>query len=268
MDRLFSYCSNKKRNILVKITIITVAYNAQNTIEDTLLSVFNQNFKNIEYIVIDGASKDNTVKIISKYLKKIDYFITEPDAGMYDAINKGIKISTGDIIGILNADDIFTNNNIVNEINNTFTTNNNIDAIIADIAFVKNNKITRILSSIKWKPKYFNFGIMPAHPTFYCKRNVFESYGLYRTDFEIAADFELMLRFILINKIFYKYIPTIMVYMKSGGKSTRGFYSIFTINKEINRAFILNGIKTNFLMIYLKYFYKIFEFKILSKKSI
>jgi glycosyltransferase involved in cell wall biosynthesis len=249
----------------VKISIITVSYNAQDTIEETIISVINQNFIELEYIVIDGASTDNTVKIIKKYLDKIFYFVSEPDKGMYDAINKGIEISTGEVIGILNSDDIFSNNNIVSQIENAFL-NKNIDAIFADISFVKNNFIIRKLSSYKWNPRYFEFGIMPAHPTFYCKRNLFKQYGNYKIDFAIAADFELMLRFIYINRIRFLYLPLNMVNMKLGGKSTRGFKSLYVINKEIYKSFILNGVKTNYLKIYLKYFLKIFEFKFFSKK--
>jgi len=245
----------------LKFTIITVCYNAEKTIEQTILSVINQKYSLIEYIIIDGGSSDNTLNIISKYSNSINKIISEKDNGIYDALNKGIKNSTGDIIGILNADDEFFDNSIIEKIAKSFLLNSTIDSIIGDIVFQNNsNKTIRYYSSRKWSVNKFSWGFMPPHPSFYCKRVCFDKYGKYLTDFKIAADFELLIRFLKIHKVSFKYLPIIMVKMKLGGASTSGFSSLLTINKEIYRACNLNGIKTNYLKLYSKYFLKIFEY--------
>lgn len=245
----------------MKFTIITVCYNAEKTIEQTILSVINQKYSLIEYIIIDGGSSDNTLNIISKYSNSINKIISEKDNGIYDALNKGIKNSTGDIIGILNADDEFFDNSIIEKIAKSFLLNSTIDSIIGDIVFQNNsNKTIRYYSSRKWSVNKFSWGFMPPHPSFYCKRVCFDKYGKYLTDFKIAADFELLIRFLKIHKVSFKYLPIIMVKMKLGGASTSGFSSLLTINKEIYRACNLNGIKTNYLKLYSKYFLKIFEY--------
>ena len=181
---------------------------------------------------------------------------------MYDALNKGIAISTGEIVGILNSDDIYTNYNIIEAIAEKFILNNNLDAIIGNIEFITHNrKILRHYSSKNWNPKKFKFGYMPPHPSFFCKRSVYFKLGLYRTDFKIAADFELMLRYFLINRINYTYVNRTIVSRRIGGLSTKGLSSLYTINKEIKLACEYNNIYTNYLFIYFKYLKKIFEFK-------
>ena len=247
----------------MKISIITVCYNSVNTIENTILSVLNQTYENIEYIIIDAKSNDGTINIIHKYKKRISFFISEKDNGMYDAINKGITISTGEIVGILNSDDIYSNYSIIETIAEKFILNNNLDAIIGNIEFITHNrKILRHYSSKNWNTKKFKFGYMPPHPSFFCKRSIYFKLGLYRTDFKIAADFELMLRYFLINRINYTYVNRTIVSMRIGGLSTKGLSSLYTINKEIKLACEYNNIYTNYLFIYFKYLKKIFEFKI------
>ena len=246
----------------MKISIITVCFNANKTIEQTIISVLSQTYQNIEYIIIDGGSEDGTIGIIKKYSSKVDKIISEKDNGMYDALNKGIKLATGDIIGILNSDDYFSNNNILNLIVCKFNENLELDAIIGDVAFVdKTNKIIRHCSAKKWDISKFRFGNMPPHPSFYCKKYCFDKFGYYNTKFKIAGDFELLLRFFFINKIHFSHIPKTMVSMNLGGLSTSGVKSTLTINREILDAFKINGLKTNFLYLYLRYFKKIFEFK-------
>jgi glycosyltransferase involved in cell wall biosynthesis len=244
----------------LKISIITVCFNAGKTIEKTIQSVLSQTYENIEYIIIDGMSKDNTLEIINRYRHKMAQLVSEKDQGMYDALNKGITLATGDIVGILNADDVFASNNIVTEIGNSFK-NSDADAIIADVAFInKGGNIIRSYSSKHWNPNKFVWGFMPPHPSFYCKRALFSRLGYYRSDFQIAADYELLIRFIYKSKIKYIYLPLLMVLMNVGGKSTNGIKSNIVINKEIKYACELNGLKTNYLKLYSKYFIKISEF--------
>jgi hypothetical protein len=181
---------------------------------------------------------------------------------MYDAINKGIKIATGDIIGILNSDDEYSDNNVVDIIAQTFKSNLNLESVFGDVSFINsNNKIVRHYKAKYWKPFFFYFGIMPPHPTFYCKRNLFDKYGVYRIDFEIASDYEMLLRLLYIKKISYKYLPLNLVTMKIGGKSTNSIISNIKINKEILKASKMNNLRTNLFLIYFKYLYRIFEIK-------
>jgi glycosyltransferase involved in cell wall biosynthesis len=245
----------------MKISIITVCYNSESTIRQTVESVLNQNYDNIEYIIVDGESKDSTLNIINEYSESIAKVISEKDKGIYDAINKGIKLATGDIVGILNSDDEFYDNDVISNISKAFMQNNNLDAIIGDIVFINNKEqVHRKYTASNWNPKKFAWGMMPPHPTFYCKKSIFEKFGFYRIDFKIAADYELMMRFLLVKKITYKYLQMVFVKMSLGGASTKNFNSKLLINKEVLKACNLNNIKTNLFKIYTKYFFKIFEF--------
>ena len=245
----------------MKISIITVTYNSESTLKNTIESVIKQDYNNIEYIIIDGCSIDNTLNIIKHYNDRVSKFISEKDYGIYDAINKGIKLSTGDIIGILNSDDVFYDDQVVSKIANAFDSNFNLDSIIGDIVFINNKEqVHRKYTASNWNPKKFAWGMMPPHPTFYCKKIIFEKFGFYRTDFKIAADYELMMRFLLVKKITYKYLPMVFVKMSLGGASTKNLNSKLLINKEVLKACNLNNIKTNLFKIYTKYFFKIFEF--------
>ena len=247
----------------MKISIITVCFNANKTIEQTIISVLSQTYQNVEYIIIDGGSVDGTISVIEKYSSKIDKIISEYDNGMYDALNKGIKIATGEIIGILNSDDFFCNNNILNLIADKFNEKLELDAIIGDVAFVnKFNKIIRHCSAKEWNISEFKLGNMPPHPSFYCKKSCFNKFGYYNSKFKIAGDFELFVRFFYIYKINYSYIPITMVNMRTGGLSTSGINSTLTINREILQALKINGLKSNIIYLYSRYFKKIFEYKL------
>lgn len=245
----------------MKISIITASYNSEKTINDTINSVLSQTYKNIEYIIIDGNSRDKTKDIVSYYLDKIK-FISEPDHGIYDAINKGINLATGDIVGILNSDDFFPNNEIIDIIATTFINNyKQIDLLFGDIAFVNNdNQIKRSYSAKNFSNSLFKFGMMPPHPSVYIKREVYLQYGLYITSYKIAADFELLLRYLLINNLKYKYINLIVVYMRFGGVSNSSFKNRLLLNNEILKACKNNKIATNYLFIYSKYFKRILEY--------
>lgn len=248
------------RNLTV--SIITVSYNSVRTIADTINSVLAQTYPEIEYIIIDGSSTDGTIEIIKSFENKISKFRSEPDIGIYDAINKGIRLATGNIVGIINSDDFFYNNTVIERVVESFR-ENEIDAIIGDVQFVdrlKTSKVVRYYSSKHFNTARFRFGFMPAHSSFYVKRELFEKLGYYKTDYKIAADYELLIRFLYINKIKYKYLEMPFLSMRMGGVSNKSIHSIYTLNKEIARACKENGIKTNWVYIYSKYFSKLFEF--------
>ena|ERR1700760_4390256 len=209
----------------LKISLITVAYNAQDTIESCITSVLRQRSRNIQYIVIDGGSSDNTTQIINKYKDKIDIFITEPDHGIYDAMNKGIALATGDIIGTLNADDFFADDDILNNVITVFAEQNN-NILYGDLDYIdQNGKTIRKWRSAKYKKGMFNWGWMPPHPTFYCRKVLFDKLGAYKLDYGSAADYELMLRFIHTksNRSHIYYLDKVMVKMMVGGISNKSF---------------------------------------------
>jgi glycosyltransferase involved in cell wall biosynthesis len=213
----------------------------------------------LEYIVIDGNSSDGTQNIVKSFGNIIPKFISEPDQGIYDAINKGIKMATGDIIGILNSDDVFYNDNVIANVAKVFESENP-DAIYGDVQFVEDNdSVVRYYSSKRFSPDKFRFGFMPAHPSFYAKRDLFEKFGYYKTDYVIAADYELLIRFLYVHKIKTRYIEMPFVSMLKGGVSNKSIKSNILLNREILRACRENGISTNYLFIYSKYFRKVFE---------
>ncbi len=251
----------------MKVTIITAVYNGAEHIASCIESVLSQDYPNLEYIVVDGASKDKTLEIVQSYGDRIAHCISEPDKGMYDAMNKGLRIATGDIIGILNSDDFYANPTIISQVVSALE-KSQADSLYADIAFVsKDNlaKIVRYYSSASFAPWKFRFGYMPAHPSFFLKRKMYEKYGLFKTDFKLCADFDLLVRLYHTHKISSYYLPKMVVKMRMGGKSNQSLSNILLLNREILRGCLENGIKTNLFFIYLKYFTKVFE--LLSGKN-
>ncbi len=207
----------------LKISLITVTYNAESTISQCMESVIGQNFSNIEYIIIDGGSTDGTISIINQYKDNISHFISEPDKGIYDAMNKGIKLATGQVVGMLNADDFFADETVLSTVALAFT-QKNVDIVYGDLDYIKaNGDIVRKWRSGEYIRKNFDWGWMPPHPTFYCKLNLFHKFGLYSLEYGTAADYELMLKFLYVNKIDAYYIKKVMVKMKVGGKSNKSF---------------------------------------------
>ena len=246
----------------MKISLITVVYNRAATIERTILSVLDQSYADVEYIVVDGASTDGTLDVIRKYENRISRIISEKDNGVYDAINKGIKTATGTLIGILHADDRFAHKDVLSQIAETFHNNPATDCLFGDVGFVRSNepdKIVRYFSSSIFKLNRFKLGIMPAHPTFYCYKKYFDQYGDYRTDLEITSDFDLLLRFLYKHQLRYLYLPQIMVLMNLGGKSTSGLSSTIKINKENRKVLREHGIKSSYIHLYSRYLIKIRE---------
>lgn len=245
----------------MKISIITVVYNAISTIDTTIQSVLNQRYPNIEYIIVDGGSCDGTLDIINSFGNLITKFHSGEDNGIYDAMNTGIKLAEGDIIGFLNADDLYIDDHVISKVVNAFA-QNEVDSIFADLVFVKPNNLKRIVryyNSSTFDPRKFAYGLMPAHPTFFAKRKIYEKYGHFKTDYMIAADFEILVRFLNKNNISYCYIPEVFVKMRTGGASTKSFKSNLILNREIVRACKENGIETNIIKVYSKYLSKIFQ---------
>jgi len=253
-----------------KISIITVAFNSASTIRDTLESVLFQTFTNIEYLVVDGASTDDTIEIIKAYEPKFEgrmHWISEPDRGLYDAMNKGIQMATGDIIGFLNSDDIYSSPDTIAGIAACFQNNADVQAVYGDVKFVSAsnpNKIVRYIRAKNFHPMRFRFGFMPPHPSFFTYRRYYDELGMFRLNYQIAADYELLCRFLYKHHLKSNYLPVEIVRMRMGGKSTASLKSNYILNKEIVIACRENGIYTNMFILSFKYFIKIFELILLK----
>ncbi len=249
----------------MKISLVTVTFNSAATICDTIESVLKQKYADYEYLVIDGGSQDGTIDIIKEYEPKFGgrmRWVSEKDKGMYDGINKGIRMATGDVVGIINSDDFYHRTDIFAVVTDAFTQNKEIEAIYGDVRFVKPDNLERTVryySSKHWKPWRFRYGFMPAHPTFFTYRENFERYGYYQIDYRIAADYELLIRHLYTNRVPAKYIPVDFMKMRTGGRSTNGLKANVLLNKEIVRACKENGIYTNLPLLFMKYFIKVFE---------
>lgn len=257
----------RMNNSNIKVSIITTTFNSAKTIEDTLMSVLKQTHQNIEYWIIDALSNDNTIDIVHRYQKMFNgrlHCISEPDKGIYDAMNKGLEKVTGYIVGILNSDDYFTSDDALEKIVETFS-NYEVDAVYGDIHFIhanKPDKVVRYYSSSMFRPFWLRFGFMPAHPSFYVKNEIYRKYGTYSLNYKIASDYDLMVRFFYKYKIKAKYIKKDFVTMRIGGMSTRNITNRMLINKEDVMACRKYGLYTNKFLIMFKYLYKIFEFRI------
>ena len=278
----------------MKISLITACYNSAGTIRTAIESVLAQKGVEIEYIVVDGGSKDGTVDIIKEYSTRSTCstwfkYISERDRGMYDAINKGIKMATGDVVGILNADDVLASDDTLAHVAACFSHNRlrqgyggqeehknrkgdgdgRVEAVYADIRFVREGatveelrgaKTVRYCSAAKWRPWMFRFAAMAPHPSFYVRRECFDKLGGYSLDYRICSDFELELRFLGIAKLKAAYLPECVVVMRMGGASTAGWRSNVETNREDLRALRANGVWSCLPLIYLKYLFKIWGF--------
>lgn len=249
----------------MKISIITAAYNSGGTLRDTIGSVLLQSYPDWEHIIVDGGSKDNTVEIIKEaeplYQGRLKW-ISEPDHGIYDAMNKGIAMASGDVIGILNSDDFFTSAGVLSKVAITLTTDESVDAVFGDIHFVTDadlNKSVRYYSSRFFYRWTMLLGYQPAHPSFYCKKSIYDRYGSFDTGFRVAADFEHLLRLIYINRIKTRYLPTDFVTMRLGGASTNGLRSHRNIISDHHKAFRKYNLKTGYILDFLRYPIKIGE---------
>ena len=249
----------------MKISIITATFNSAATVADTLESVFNQTHIDWELIIKDGGSKDNTLDICREYEARADgrmKIVACPDKGIYDAMNQGVEAATGDVIGILNSDDFYTSDDVLATVAETLE-RVGCDAVYGDIHFVDPSDLTkcvRYYSSASFKRERMMGGWMPAHPSFYCKRELYQKYGLFDPSFKVAADFEQLLRLIYIHNIKTQYVEKDFVTMRTGGASTSGLKSHVTVMKEHLRGFKKNGIRNNVFRLTPRYFVKLLEF--------
>lgn len=244
----------------MKISIITIAFNSEETIEETIQSVIAQDYSNIEYIVIDGGSTDGTMSIVEKYLDKLAVVVSEPDKGIYDAMNKGVSLATGKLIGILNSDDIYANNSVVSSIVTKVADN---DSVYADLVYVDRNntdKVTRYWKSGEYKLGLFRKGWMPPHPTFFLKKKCYDEFGTYNLSLKSAADYELMLRMLHKNKISVVYLPEVITKMRVGGQSNVTLMNRLKANKEDRLAWKINNLKPGLFTLSMKPLRKITQF--------
>ena len=246
----------------MKISIITACFNSEKTILKTIESVLSQGYSDIEYIVIDGNSSDRTMDIIRSFGKAIDIVLSEPDTGIYDAYNKGLKLATGDIIGILNSDDYFISNQILSNISNQFNKDPKLDAFFSGVQFISkySGKITRIIPAVGFSPWKMYLGLMPPHPGAYICREVYEKIGYFDTSFNITGDFEFFVRIFLKHNIYYKKTDKIIVNMSLGGVSTSGLHSYIIITKEFSRSLIKNGLFGSKILLLFRGIVKLLQF--------
>ncbi len=246
----------------MKVSVITVTYNSAETVEDTIKSVINQDYKDIEYIIIDGLSKDNTLEIVNKYNNKIAKVISEKDHGIYDAISKGIKNATGDIVVALNSDDMYASNDVITKVVELFKSSH-ADAVYGDLNYVDRFDTTKVIRKWKsgnYKKGHFLKGWMPPHPTFFVRNYCYQKYGSFNLSLRSAADYELMLRFIHKHEIKVAYLPQLIVNMRAGGQSNVSFKNRFKANREDRKAWEINGLKPGLLTLLRKPLSKIKQY--------
>ena len=247
---------------MLKVSIITPTYNSEKYLEECIQSVIGQGYKNIEHIIIDGKSSDNTLTIIRKYKPHIAHWISETDRGMYDAINKGMKMATGDIIGILNSDDLLDAEDVIEEITKAFESRQ-VGAVYGDLNFVAaddTSKILRIWRSSSFKRYRFKYGWMPAHPTFYIKRTLVQEFGGYENHYYSAADYEFMARYLYHHRVSAYHLPKLIVKMRMGGQSNKNIYQRIRANRRDFLAMKKNKIPFAFFVSILKPLSKIHQF--------
>ena len=257
------------RKSRLKISIITVCYNSAVTLADAIESVLAQNYRDIEYIVIDGGSTDGTASILKKYKGRITKVVSEPDEGIYDAMNKGIILATGDAIGVLNSDDFYASNDVIENLVKAFT--KETDMVIGDVAFVDRvnvQKRLRYVSGSGFSPWSWllRFGWMPPHPATFIRKNVYETFGRYKTNFAIASDYDFFVRTLMVGRMRTVHTPKALVTMRNGGASTGGFKSNLVISREILQALRENHIYSNSLFVWSRLPLKFFRQKLFVRQ--
>ena len=234
----------------MKISIITVVFNNESTISTAIESVLNQTYKDIEYIIIDGKSTDNTLEIINRYASSIGRIVSEPDGGIYDAMNKGIALATGEVIGILNSDDVYADNNVLYNIMQEFN-EPTIDVVYGNLVYVKNNDLNQVVrkwQSERYYPKFFEDGHVPPHPSLFIRKKVYAVVGAFNQKMRLAADYEFMLRLFKLHNFKSKYVDRLFVKMRLGGATNGSVKNIIDGNKEILKAWKVNNLKAPFLL--------------------
>lgn len=246
----------------MKITVITITYNSADTLEQTILSVINQAYTDVEYLIIDGGSTDATLSIAEKYRSKISKIISEKDNGLYDALNKGIDMATGEVIAFLHSDDIYIDDQVLSKYADIFS-KSKCDAVYSDLYYVNRDNLDSVVR--KWKSGNYKAGMflngwMPPHPTFFVKREIYKAYGKFNLSFKTAADYELMLRFIHKHQIRLEYLPEFTVKMRVGGKSNITLKSRLKANLDDRKAWEINDLKPRFYTLWFKPIRKILQF--------
>lgn len=251
----------------VKVSVITVSFNAESTLTDCIRSVLNQCYENIEYIVVDGGSNDGTVDILKQFSNDIDVVVSEKDHGIYDAMNKGVKIASGDVITFLNSDDSFSHAGVVKEAIELMCSKAGTELVFGDVQFFNDVKLVRHYSSARFKPWKLRFGWMPPHPGSFAKASLYERYGYFNLSYKISADYDLFVRWLYVNKVSYLRLDDVLVHMSMGGVSTRSLKSRLLLNSEIIRSCRSHGLYTNFLMLALKIPFKVKELFFLPSRG-
>ena len=245
----------------MKISIITSVFNNKNEIAETIESVISQTHSNIEYIIIDGGSTDGTLEIINAYKNRIGLVISEPDKGIYDGLNKGLALATGEVIGFLHSDDLYEDNYVIEKVAMAFQ-DNKVDSVYGDLVYVSKNDVSKVIRYWKsgfFTPKKLRCGWMPPHPTLFIKRRIYEQYGVFNTNFKIAADYDVILRFLGKYTISTHYIDNVLIKMRVGGASNKSLKNIFLKSKEDLVAMQNNGVG-NIYSLLIKNFSKIQQF--------
>lgn len=238
----------------MKISVITVTFNSEKVLTKCLDSVHAQTHKNIDHIIIDGASTDNTLLLLESRRKQLSNLVSEKDEGIYDAMNKGIKIAKGEIICFLNSDDFYANNNVFSKVTHEFEKNPLLEACYSDLVYVERTNISkniRYFKSSKYKQGLFSKGWCPPHPTFFVRRSIYEKHGNFDLNYQYASDFDLMVRFLEIHKIKSLYIPEVLVKMRMGGVTNKNLKNIWIQNKEILDTLKKNGLSVNIINFFL-----------------
>jgi len=250
----------------VKISIITVVWNNRETIKDSINSVLNQTYADIEYIVVDGSSSDGTIDIVQGYEDRISHFISEPDEGLYDALNKGIELASGDVIGILHSDDLFYDKFVVSDMMEKMSVKNS-EIVFSDMVIVDSSmkKVLRYYMASYFSPWMFKIGWMPPHPTCFIKKSLFDEFGLYSLDYKVASDFDFLVRIFYGRDISWTYLDRVTVKMRQGGVSNAGFSSKKIIAKEISQSLRSNNVWSLPVFQLARYFIRLLELFVRQK---
>lgn len=249
----------------MKISLVTATYNSAETLRDTMQSVLNQTFKDVDYIIVDGGSKDGTLDIVKEFEPKFEgrlRWVSERDKGIYDAMNKGVKMAQGEVVGILNSDDFFASNHVLSKVHDAFEKNPAIDGVYADVRYVDwhdTSKTVRMFSGRDFKREKLCWGKMPPHPSFYVKRQCYDKFGLYSLNYPICADYDMFVKMIWEGNINTLYINEVFVNMRSGGTSSSGIKVHRKIMRERMRCVREHNMPSNFLKQTSRYFEKIFS---------